>query len=112
MQCFIDVLSLTATATTVFEAYDLVDFNDAKITADDQPVKGVAKNPATEVGMDVAVLAIGVARVRARGAITKGAKLVSAAAGGVKVAGATPANAFATALSAAADGEFVSILVR
>ncbi|WCK69921.1 DUF2190 family protein [Agrobacterium tumefaciens] len=112
MQYFQDVLSLPATATTTFDAFDLVDFNDAKITADDQPVKGVAKNPATEIGMDVAVLAIGVARVRARGAITKGAKLISAAAGGVKVAGATPANAFSTALTAAADGEFVSILVR
>ncbi len=112
MNYFMDVLSLTATATTLFTEGDLVDFNDAKITADDQPVKGVAKHPATEIGMDIALVAIGVGRSRARGAITKGAKLISAAAGGVKVAGATPANAFATALTTAADGEFVSYLIR
>ncbi|KJF67407.1 capsid cement protein [Rhizobium nepotum] len=112
MQFFQDVLSLTATATTTFDAFDLVDFNDAKITTDDQPVKGVAKNPATEIGMDVSVLAIGVARVRARGVITKGAKLISAAAGGVKVAPPDAVNVFSEALTAAADNEFVSILVR
>ena len=53
-----------------------------------------------------------VARVTAVGAITQGAKVVSAAAGGVQAAGATPANAFAFALTAAADGEFVDILIR
>ncbi|WP_320200501.1 capsid cement protein [Agrobacterium sp. rho-13.3] len=112
MNFFIDILSLTATATTLFDEGDLVDFNDAKIVTDDQPVKGVAKHPATEVGMSVALVAIGVGRSRASGAITKGAKLISAAGGGVKAAGATPANAFATALTAAANGEFVSYLVR
>lgn len=111
MQYFHAILSLTATATSVFEAHDLVDFSDAKITADDMPVKGVAQAPAA-IGLDVALNALGIHRVRARGAITKGAKLISAAAGGVKVAGATPANVFATALTAAADGEFVEILIR
>lgn len=112
MQYFQDVLTDTATATTLFDALDLVDFNDAKVTADDAPVKGVAKHPATEIGMDVGVILLGTARVRASGAVAKGAKLISAAAGGVKAAGATPANAFATALTAAADGEFVTILIR
>lgn len=112
MQFFHDVLSGTATATTVFDALDLVGFDDAKVAADDAPVKGVAKNPATAVGMDVAVLLIGTARVKAKGAIAKGAKVVSAAAGGVKTGGATPANPFATALTDAADGEFVTILLR
>jgi len=112
MQFFQDVLTDTVTATTVFDAFDLVGFDDGKVAADDAPVKGVAKHPATEVGMDIGVMLIGTARVRARGAIAKGAKLISAAAGGVKTAGATPANAFATALTAAADGEFVTILVR
>lgn len=112
MQYFHAVLALTATATTVFAAFDLVGFNDEKITADDAPVKGVAQNPATEVGLDVALTALGFTRVRARGPITKGDKLISAAAGGVKKAGATPANSFATALTNAADGEFVTILIR
>lgn len=112
MQHFQDVLTDTVTATTVFEAFDLIDFNDAKVTADDAPVKGVAKHPATEIGLNVGVIVIGTARVKARGAIPKGAKLISAAAGGVKTAGATPANAFASALTAAADGEFVTILIR
>lgn len=111
MQYFHAILSLTATATSVFDAHDLVDFNDAKVTADDAPVKGVAQAPAS-IGLDVAVTVLGIHRVRARGAITKGAKLVSAAAGGVKVAGADPVNVFATALTAAADGEFVEILLR
>lgn len=112
MQFFQDILSDTVTATGLFEAFDLVGFDDAKVTADDAPVKGVAKHPATEIGLDVSVIMIGTARVRARGAIAKGAKLISAALGGVKTAGATPANAFATALTAAADGEFVTILIR
>ncbi len=112
MQSIINVLTLTAISAGLFEAYDLVGFDDQKVTADDAPVKGFAMNPSTEVGLPVAVVAVGTARVKARGAIAKGAKLVSAAAGGVKAAGATPANAFATALHAAADGEFVEILVR
>lgn len=111
MQYIQDVLTVTAAATGDFEAYDLVGFTGAKIVAADAPVLGVAKSPA-QTGDFAAVMAIGTARVRAVGAITAGAKLVSAAAGGVQVAGATPANAFATALTAAADGEFVDILIR
>lgn len=113
MQYFHDALSDTVTATTVFDAFDLVGFDDAKITADDAAVKGVAKNPAT-VGQDIAVMLIGTARVKAKGAIAKGDPLISAATGGVKKKVADPAsvNVFATALTAAADGEFVTILVR
>ncbi|MBP1862150.1 DUF2190 family protein [Rhizobium herbae] len=112
MQYFHDVLSLTATATSLFDALDLVGFTDAKVTTDDAPVKGIAKHPATEIGLDVALLAIGIARVRARGIVTKGDRLMSAAAGGVKKIGASPVNDFAWALTTAADGEFVTILVR
>lgn len=112
MQFYQDVLSDTATATTLFDAFDLLDFNDAKVVADDAPVKGMAKHPATKIGLDVAVMLLGIGRVRARGAIAKGDKLVSAAAGGVKKAGATPVNVFASALTSAADGEFVTILIR
>ena len=111
MQYFNSIYSETITATTVFAAYDLVDFNDAKITADDAPVKAVAQNPATEVGLDVAGMKIGTVRVRARGAIAKGDKLISAAAGGVKTALANSANVFARALTTAADGQFVTIFV-
>lgn len=112
MQYFMDVLTLTSIPTTTWDTLDLVGFDDAKVTADDAPVKGVAKHPCAVIGDPTAVMALGVARVRARGAITKGAKLISAAAGGVKVAGAGAVNVFSTALTAAADGEFVDILVR
>lgn len=112
MQYFNSVLSDTITATTLFDAYDLVGFDDGKVTRDDAPVKAVALNPATEVGLDVAGLVIGTVRVRAKGAIVKGAKVVSAATGGVKVAAAQSANVFAVALSDAADGELVTILVK
>ncbi|WP_275789705.1 capsid cement protein [Pararhizobium gei] len=112
MQHFHDVLTDTAIPTTLFDAYDLISFNDGLIVADDVAVKGVAKHPCTEIGQPTAVILLGWARVRARGAIAKGDRLISAAAGGVKTAGATPANPFARALTAAADGEFVTILIR
>lgn len=104
-----DVFSTTVTATTLFDALDLIGFTDGKITADDTAVKGVAKHPSTEVGLDIAVMRVGTARVRARGAITKGTKLISAAAGGVKAAAGGSVNVFAVADTDAADGEFVSI---
>lgn len=112
MQYFQDVLTVTVQSTGLFEAYDLIGFAGAKVTADDAPVLGFSKHPNTVIGDFAGVTVIGTVRVRAVGAITVGAKLISAAAGGVKVAGATPANAFATALTAAADGEFVDILIR
>ena len=112
MQTFQDVLTVTAQSTGLFAAYDLVGFDGAKVTTADAPVLGVSKHPNTVIGDYAAVIAIGTVRVRAAGVITAGAKLVSAAAGGVQVAGATPANAFATALTAAAAGEFVDIIIR
>lgn len=112
MQYMHDVLTVTVPTTGLFEAYDLVSFDGAKVAAADAPVLGVAKSPNTVIGDFAGVMAVGFARVRAVGVITVGAKLVSAATGGVQVAGATPANVFATALTAAADGEFVDILVR
>ncbi len=109
LQTFHSVFSDTLTATTVFDAYDLVDYNDAKIAADDAPVKAIALNPATEVGLHVAGMMIGRGRLKANGAITKGTKLISAAGGGVKAAVANSVNPFAVALSDAADGEYVEI---
>ncbi|WP_439605409.1 capsid cement protein [Shinella sp.] len=111
MQYFHSIFSLPATATSAFNAHDLIDFNDALITVDDAPVKGIAQAPAS-IGLDVAVTVLGIHRVRAVGAIPRGAKLISAAAGGVKVAPGAAVNVFATALTAAADGEFVEILIR
>lgn len=112
MQYFHDVLTTSTLTTGLFDALDLVGFTGAKVITADAPVLGVAKSPNTMVGDYAPVLAIGIARVRAVGVITAGAKLVSAVGGGVQVAGATPANVFATALTAAAAGEFVDILIR
>lgn len=111
MRQFHALLSLTITATTALAASDLVGFDDGKITADDAPVKGVAQVPAS-IGLDVAATAIGIERVKASGAISAGDDLVSAAAGGVQAADETSVNIFATALTDAADGEWVEILIR
>lgn len=110
MQTFRSVLATTITAAGLWDAYDLVGFGDTKITADDARVQAVALNPATEIGQPTAAMLIGTVRLRARGAITKGDRLISAAAGGVKTAGAG-VNTFAVALSSAADGAFVEALV-
>lgn len=109
---FHDILTVTVQSTSLFSAMDLVGYDGAAVTAADAPVLGVAKSPNTVIGDYAAIMTIGFARVRAAGIITAGAKLVSAAAGGVQTAGATPANAFATALTSAAAGEFVDILIR
>lgn len=112
MQYYHDVLAWTVISTGTFSAYDLVGFGGAKVAADDALVMGVAMNPCTVIGDPAALVLIGIVRVKASGAITAGARVVSAAAGGVKTAGATPVNDFATALTSAADGEFVDILIR
>lgn len=112
MQYYQDVLTVTVPTSGLFEAYDLVGYGGAKVTAADAPVLGAAKHPNTVIGDLTGVMVLGVVRVRAVGAIAVGAKLVSAAAGGVQTAGATPANAFATALTASPDGGFVDILIR
>ena len=111
MQHFQDVLTITVPSTGTFEAYDLVGYNGAKITAADAVVLGVAKSPVTVIGDPAAVMVVGVVRVKAVGAIAQCAKVVSAAAGGVQTVGAGT-NPFATALSAAADSEFLDILIR
>ncbi|KMK68573.1 capsid cement protein [Puniceibacterium sp. IMCC21224] len=114
MMTYKSVLNLTVTATSVFAAGDLISFAGAKITADDAAVFGVALNPCTEIGQDIAVLVMGTIRVKATGAVTVGAKLISSSGGGVEVAVADPAsaNVFATALTAAADGAYLDILIR
>ncbi|MGY9046316.1 hypothetical protein P775_11090 [Puniceibacterium antarcticum] len=114
MMTYQNVLNRTVTATSLFDAGDLISYAGAKITTDDTPVLGVALNPCTEIGQDIAVLVMGSIRIKATGAVTAGAKLISSSGGGVKVAVADPAsaNVFATALTAAADGAFLDILIR
>lgn len=111
MKLFKSVLSLSCIATAPVEAHQVIGFDDAPTTADDQPVKGVSLNPA-KVGEDFAAEALGTIQVTASGVIAKGSRLMSAAEGRVKVVGATPANAFAQALTDANDGELVEILIR
>lgn len=110
MQFYQECLTLSVISTGLFNAYDLIGFDGAKVAADDALVIGMAKSPSTEVGQPVGVIVLGTVRVKAVGAITLGARVMSAAAGGVKVVGATPANPIGRALNAAADGEFVTVL--
>lgn len=107
------VLTLTASVTAICSAGDLIGFDDAPITVANTPVKGVAQYPATEVGMPIAVTSIGTETVTAKGTIVKGDPICSATGGGVrKAVVGTDANIFATALTAAAAGELVQILIR
>lgn len=108
MQFYQDVLTHTVISASTWEAYDLIGHDGAKIAAADAVVLGVAKHPNTVVGDPGAVMMLGLARVKAVGAIARGAKVVSAAAGGVQTVGAG-SNPFGRALNAAADGEFVTI---
>lgn len=110
MQFMQDLLTTTAISTSLWDGYDLIGFGGAKITAADTPVLGVAKHANTVIGDPGAVMIIGSARVKAVGAITAGTKVVSAAAGGVQAQGAGT-NPFAIALTTAADGQYVNILI-
>lgn len=110
MQSYEECLTLSVISTGLFSGYDLIGFDGAKVTADDAPVLGGAKSPSTEIGQPIGVIVLGTIRVKAVGAITLGARVMSAAAGGVKIVGATPANPLGRALNAAADGEFVTVL--
>lgn len=112
MQYMTDILTVTVPTTGTFAAYDLVSVAGAKIAADDAVVLGVAKHPNTVIGDLAGIMVIGTARLRASGSITAGAKVISAAAGGVKTGGASPDNPIGIALQSAADGEFVDILIR
>jgi hypothetical protein len=113
MRTYHSILSLTATMAGICAAGDLVGFDDAPIVLADQPVKGVAQNPATEVGLDIALTAVGFETVTAVGSIAKGDPICTATGGGVrKAVVGTDLNLFATALTAVADGELVQILIR
>jgi hypothetical protein len=105
---FNDIFTDTIISTGIFEAYDLVSFAGAKITAADAVVAGVAKSPNTVIGDPAPIMKLGTVRVKAVGVIAAGARVVSAAAGGVQTQGAG-VNPFGRALHAAADGEFVTI---
>lgn len=111
MQYLQDVQTITVISTGLFDAFDLIGYTGAKIAADDAVVLGVAKSPNTVIGDAAPVMVLGVARVKAVGAITAGQKVNSAAAGGVRYS-ASPVNPIGTALQTVADGEFVDILIR
>lgn len=111
MNTFQDVLSLSGFAGASVVAYQVVGFDDAPTNADDVPVKGVAQNPA-EVGDAFAVIALGTVQVTVSGAIAKGDAVISAGDGRVKRAVDTSKNVFARALTDAADGQLVDILIR
>lgn len=110
MQFLQDLLTTTIISTGLWDGYDLIGFGGAKITTADAPVLGVAKHANTVIGDPGAVMVIGTARVKAVGAITAGGKVVSAAAGGVQAQG-SGVNPFAIALTTAADGQYVTILI-
>ena len=107
-----DILSVTVKSAGIFDAGDLVGFDGAKVTTADAAVLGIAKHPATEIGQDIAVIAIGMSQATAAGAIAAGQKVVSAAGGGVQAAGGSPANVLGTALIDAGLGQKVTILLR
>lgn len=112
MNRFLSLLNLTIIAAAPVAAYELIGFDDQPIAAEDAAVQGVSLNPA-DTGEPFAGMAFGTISIKADGAIAKGAKIVSSATKGrVKTAGVDPANVFATALTSAADGELVEILIR
>lgn len=110
-QVFQDILTRTVISTSLWDAYDRIGFDGAKVTADDAPVLGPAKHPNTVIGDPGAVMVIGTAQAKAVGVITAGARLVSAV-GGVRVFDPEEdTNPFAIALTTAANGQLVTYLL-
>lgn len=112
MQHFNSVLSDTIVASGTFDAYQAVGFDDAQIATEDAAVKAISLNPATVDGMAVAGMLIGTVQMVADGAISAGDRVSTSATAGSVTVVATPANDFATALTSAADGENVTLLIR
>lgn len=113
LRTYYSAMTLTASMTALCNAGDLIGFDDTPITVADTPVKGVAQNPATEVGLDIGVTALGFETVTAVGAIAVSDPICTATGGGVrKAVVGTDTNIFAHALTAAADGALVQILIR
>ncbi|WP_426037924.1 hypothetical protein [Cypionkella sp. TWP1-2-1b2] len=77
MQFYQEVLTVTVISTGLFNAYDLIGFDGAKVTADDALVMGMAKSPSTEIGQPIGIIALGPVRVKAVGAITLGARVMA-----------------------------------
>ncbi|MFD2678011.1 DUF2190 family protein [Camelimonas lactis] len=109
MYAEIDLLNLPITATASVPAQTCVTF-DGDPAAEDEPVFGVSQFSQI-TGREVTCKVLGVAVLKATGAITKGARVISSATGGAKTGGATPANPIGRALTTAADGEFVRVLL-
>lgn len=111
LRSFISILELTDTATAEVKAYQLVGFTGAPVVAGDAPVKGFAFSPAN-AGEDFTVVALGTLRLKAQGAIVRGAAVVTVDADTVATAPGAAVNKFAIALTDAGDGDFVDILIR
>lgn len=109
MQPYNDILSLSITASAAVLAQTCVGFDGAP-TAEDAAVFGVSHFDQA-AGREVTCMVLGVAVLKATGAITKGARVMSSATAGAKAAGATPANPIGRALNDAADGENVRVLL-
>lgn len=111
MNQFRNLLNLSIVALGAITAYRCVGFDDRQVSADDTPVQGISFSPAEE-GDPLSLIAIGTVYLPADGIVTKGDRVTSAANGGVRVATADDANAFAVATTSAADGGLVEILIR
>lgn len=117
MQTFNDIISASFVSGGVFDAYDLVGWNDQKIAARDARVKCVAKSPSTAAGQDYAGMLAGLARMKAVAAIAAAGTDLVADAGGVRPKGSVVVgentvhdeNVFAVALHPAAENAFVDI---
>lgn len=109
MQPYIDLLNLNVTASAPIAASTCVTYAGAP-AGEDAPVLGVSHYDQV-AGKEVACMVLGVAVLKATGAILKGAKVMSSASAGAKTGGATPANPIGRALNDAADGEQVRVLL-
>lgn len=109
MQPYNDVLSLAITAAAPILAATCVGF-DGEPAGEDEAVFGIAHFDQA-AGREVTCTVLGVMPLKATGAITKGARVISSATAGAKAAGATPANPIGRALNDAADGEQVRVLL-
>lgn len=111
LRTFLSILELSDIATASVDAYDLVGFTGAPVAGADAKVKGFALSPA-EVGEAFTTVVIGVPRVKAVGVITKGNAVATVDAKSVKTVADDAASRFAIALTDAADGEFLDILIK
>jgi hypothetical protein len=111
LKTFQSILEVTAIASASLEAYDLVGFDGAPVPGADASVFGFALSPA-EDGDAFAVVPIGIIRIKASGAISAGQAVATVDAKTVKGVLADAASRFGIALTTAADGDYLDILIK